>query len=58
MRRRCLTEEMVRSVLDSPEQRFELRPGRIVLQSRLAVGEPLKTYLLRVFVDVDRHRPK
>ena len=54
MKRRGLTEEMVHLVLSSPEQRMEIRPGRLVLQSRIPMGEPAKTYLLRVFLDVDR----
>ena len=28
--------------------------GRVVLQSRIAMGFPERTYLVRVFVDVDR----
>lgn len=54
MRRRRLSEEVVRGVLASPEQQWEVRPGRIVLQSRVALGAPAKTYLVRVVVDVDR----
>ena len=54
MRRRGLSEELVQQVLRSPEQRIELRPGRVVLQSRIFMGEPAKRYLLRVFLDVDR----
>ena len=54
MKRRGLTEEMVHLALSSPEQRMEIRRGRVVLQSRIAMGEPAKTYLLRVFLDVDR----
>jgi hypothetical protein len=54
MKRRGLTEEMVRRVLHAPEQRMAVRPGRIVVQSRIAMGQPAKTYLMRVFLDVDR----
>ena len=39
-------------VLVAPEQRHRVRPGREVLQSRVTFGD--KTYLVRVFVDVDR----
>lgn len=56
--RRGLTEEVVRSVLASPEQREEIRPGRVVLQSRVEMGMPPKAYLLRVFVDEDRDPPE
>jgi hypothetical protein len=52
MRRRGIEEGAVRQVLSSPEQRHSVRPGRDVLQSRITLAG--KTYLLRVFVDVDR----
>lgn len=58
MKRRALTEEAVRSVLGSPEQRIEVRPGRAVFQSRVALGEPARVYLLRVLVDIDREPPE
>ena len=52
MRRRRIDEHVVRRVLAAPEQRHPVRRGRDVLQSRIDVAG--KTYLLRVFVDVDR----
>jgi hypothetical protein len=52
MRRRGIEEGVVRQVLAAPEQRHAVRPGRDVLQSRIALAG--KTYLLRVFVDIDR----
>jgi hypothetical protein len=52
MARRRVTEGIVRSVLAMPEQRHAIRPGRDVLQSRIAFAG--KTYLVRVFVDIDR----
>ena len=52
MRRRGIEEAVVRRVLAAPEQRHVVRPGRDVLQSRIALAG--KTYLLRVFVDIDR----
>jgi hypothetical protein len=52
MRRRNIDEHLVHGVLAAPEQRHPLRPGRDVLQSRIDVSG--KTYLVRVFVDVDR----
>ena len=58
LKRRGLSEEMVRQVLGDPEQRREVRTGREVLQRRVSVGEPAKTYLVRVFVDVDRRPPE
>ena len=54
MKRRGLGEEVVRSVLVAPEQRLEVRSGRVVLQSRVEMGDPAKTYLVRVFLDTDR----
>jgi len=52
MTRRRLDEGVVREVLAEPEQRLPVRPGRDVLQSRREGGGA--TYLIRVFVDVDR----
>ena len=52
MRRRRIDAHVVRRILAAPEQRHPVRRGRDVLQSRINVGG--KTYLLRVFVDVDR----
>jgi hypothetical protein len=31
---------------------------RVVYQSRVELGEPSKTYVLRVFVDIDREPPE
>ncbi len=52
MERRGIHAETVHQVLAAPEQRIRVRPGREVLQSRIALQG--KTYLVRVFVDVDR----
>ncbi|MGH8562347.1 MAG: DUF4258 domain-containing protein [Nevskiales bacterium] len=54
MKRRGLSEDAVASVLNSPEQEMPVRPGRVVYQSRVEMGDPAKTYLIRVFVDADR----
>jgi hypothetical protein len=54
MGRRRLQEKDVDAVLRNPGQRFDVRPGRVVLQSRYLEGGT--EYLLRVFVDVD-HTP-
>ena len=54
MGRRGLSEETIRQVLSSPEQWLEVRAGRVLLQSRIAMGEPARTYLVRVVVDIDR----
>ena len=42
----------IRAVLASPEQVLEVRPDRVVLQSRVTLGSTAR--LIRVFVDVDR----
>jgi hypothetical protein len=52
MARRGIGEAVVRRVLAAPGQRLPVRPGRDVLQSRVAFEG--RTYLVRVFVDVDR----
>ncbi len=57
MARRQITEEDVAQVLSAPEQVEVVRPGREVYQSRVELGDPLKLYLLRVFIDVERQPP-
>ena len=52
--RRGLSEDTIRAILAAPEQGFELRPGRMVLQSKISSGQPSKAFLIRVFVDIDR----
>ena len=53
MERRQITEAEIAQVLSEPEQVEMVRPGRAVLQSRVAYGELGRTHLLRVFVDID-----
>ncbi|MFQ5847413.1 MAG: DUF4258 domain-containing protein [Candidatus Methylomirabilales bacterium] len=55
MQRRGLGEKTVRAILAAPEQWLEIGPGRVILQSRVSLDAPKRTYLVRVFVDVDRH---
>jgi len=57
MRRRQVGEEDVARVLAAPEQWETVREGRELFQSRSESGDPPKTYLLRVFVDIDRDPP-
>jgi hypothetical protein len=57
MSRRVLTIDQVRSVLASPEEVSLLREGRIVVHGFISMGEPARTYLLRVVVDVDPEPP-
>ena len=54
MGRRGLSEDVIRLVLQAPAQSWEVRPGRLLLQSILSMGDPLKDYVIRVIVDVDR----
>ena len=42
MARRGLTEELVGRVLREPGERWELRPGRHVLQSKIWMDDPGK----------------
>jgi hypothetical protein len=56
MRRRGIDQAIVRQVLAAPEHRAAIRSGRDVLQARIAFER--KTYLVRVFVDVDRTPPE
>jgi hypothetical protein len=51
--RRGLTVKTIDEILKSPEQRLDVRPGRVVLQSR--IEESGLEYLIRVFVDIDRN---
>jgi len=50
--RRRLNRETIDQVLKNPDQRFDVRPGRVVLQSR--IKESGGEFLVRVFVDIDR----
>lgn len=54
IQRRGLSEAVVREILLAPQQQSEIRPGRVVLQSRMSSESAGKTFLLRVFVDIDR----
>ena len=58
MARRGVTLPLVAEVLAFPELRVGVRPGRVVLHSRVTMGTPPKMYLLRVVVDIDRRRPE
>jgi hypothetical protein len=58
MARRQISQEKVANVLAAPEQIEAVRQGRNVYQSRVKTGKPPQTYLLRVFIDVDREPPE
>ncbi|MCC6579244.1 MAG: hypothetical protein IT440_02295 [Phycisphaeraceae bacterium] len=55
---RGLTEAQVRAVLAHPDAIHPVRPGRIVVQVVLPMGNPPRSFLLRVFIDVDRTPPE
>ena len=50
---RQISESTVAAVLGSPGQTETVRQGRAVYQSRIALGDPPKLYVLRVVVDTD-----
>jgi len=52
MERRQISERDLHQILDKPENIFPVREGRIVAQGM--TGD----YLLRIFLDVDRHPPE
>lgn len=52
--RRGLDERDLRQVLAAPDAVEPVRPGRVVAQKVLQLGEPPRDYLIRVFVDIDR----
>ena len=54
MQRRNISEQDVKKVVTSPEQKVDVREGRCVYQSRISFGEPNREYLVRVFVDIVR----
>lgn len=58
MKRRGISEEAVQAVVASPEQVVGIRPGRVVMQSRVNMKFSSTAYLMRVFVDVDRDTPE
>jgi hypothetical protein len=58
MRRRGISESDLRSVIEKPERTEEIRPGRMVLQSKMAFGKPQRSYLVRVIIDVDKSIPE
>lgn len=56
--RRGITIDLLHLVLTRPEQRWQVRPGRDVFQSRIQGPPPSgRPFLARVFVDVDRIPP-
>ena len=58
MARRQIAESIVARVLKPPGQILPVREGRRLFQSKIEMGKPSRTYLLRVFVDIDRSPPE
>ena len=58
MQRRGIGEAEVARVLSKPGQVEVVRPGRVVYQSQVEMGDPPKTLLLRVFVDTNGQPPE
>ena len=44
----------MRKVLEEPDQVDEVRPDRRVYQSKIKLKDSNRTYLIRVFIDIDR----
>jgi hypothetical protein len=57
MARRGVTEATVRRVLNAPQTMASVRAGRIVAQGTEVDIDTGKTFLIRVFVDVNRVPP-
>jgi hypothetical protein len=55
---RQLTAAQVQAVLNQPAQVLPIRPGRVVAQAPQPFGDPARTYLVRVVVDIDRDPPE
>ena len=45
-------------MLAKPGQMEFVRDGQVVYQAKIDLEEPPKTYILRVFVDIDRKPPE
>ncbi len=52
MQRRGIGREVFLQVMSGPEQTIDVRPGRVVMQSRTM--QEGRLYLVRVFVDMGR----
>jgi hypothetical protein len=54
MEQRGLSKQIVATVIENPEQHWEIRQGRYVFHSRVPMGSPEKLFLVRVFLDIDK----
>jgi hypothetical protein len=50
--RRAISEDLVKQIIETPGQSLEVRPGRLVLQSQVMMGDPPANFVIRVFADV------
>jgi hypothetical protein len=56
MRRRGIKEQDVKEIIENPGQTEEIHPGRLILQSPISSGDPIREFLVRVFIDVFEDR--
>ncbi len=52
MKRRGRSEDLIKKIIETPGQSAEVRPGRLVLQSLVMMGDPPANFVIRVFADV------
>jgi hypothetical protein len=52
MQRRAIPEDIVKKIIETPGQTEGIRPGRLVFQSQIMMGDPPVNFVIRVFVDV------
>jgi len=52
MQRRAIPKDIVKKIIETPGQTEEIRPGRLVFQSQIMMGDPPANFVIRVFVDV------
>lgn len=52
MAERGITEEMVLTIVENPQQTIPLEPDKVVYQSLQYFDEEAKEYLVRVFVNI------
>ena len=55
MLRRGISKKEVRGIIQNPGQTDEIRPGRVVMQSRIIARDRESEILVRVFADVSEN---
>ena len=55
MLRRGISKKEVRGIIQNPGQTDEIRPGRVVMQSRIIARDRESEILIRVFADVSEN---